>query len=188
MLPDISLSKNTWWPDLIISYISGAERLVHSQPLPLTQGEEGAGRGDGPHHHAGLQLVQEQEAERPSCRDLGVSWVHLSMMTVERSLKSSSVTTSRVVTALFVVLWYFDKSFTFPALSSRLLASIRSLLFKLLHSVITRHFLLKSFLTYDHHIHHQEREKPTECCFFDTPIKTIIDRELEGNEMFELDL
>ena len=89
-------------PDFIISYISGAERLVHPQPLPLTQGEEGAGRGDRPHHHPGLQLVQEQEAERPGCRDIGVS--HLYIMTLERSLKSSSVTTSRVVTALFVVL------------------------------------------------------------------------------------
>ena len=46
----------------------GAEGLVRAQPVPVTAGEEGTGRGDRPHDHAGVQLVQEQASERPRRR------------------------------------------------------------------------------------------------------------------------
>ena len=45
--------------------LSGAARVVQPQPVPVAAREAGAVRGHRAHHHAGLKLVQEPQAEGP---------------------------------------------------------------------------------------------------------------------------
>lgn len=42
--------------------------MVRQQPVPKSKGEEGASRSHRTHHHPGVQLVQEPQAERPGGR------------------------------------------------------------------------------------------------------------------------
>lgn len=48
-----------------------AAGLVHSQPLPVAEGEARAGRSDRLNHDTGLQLVQKQTTKRQSRRGQG---------------------------------------------------------------------------------------------------------------------